>query len=121
MGKGIIGVRQNNMQMQDIVKRIGSLPLCEKRELEDDYLELVFYIKDLVEWNLALIEFLGKTKKPAGVKPSLDDSSITTNFGGIYTNQTLYRKDLGNRVVIGMLWPWSDAEHVTLKLAFIEK
>jgi hypothetical protein len=38
-------------------------------------------------------------------------------FGGIRDGQTLYFGNEDKYSLFAMLWPWQDAEHITLKMA----
>lgn len=108
------------MTIKEIRERCGKLSVHEEREVSDDYAELVFYNKDLNEWNKALIDTLGPAIKPAGVEPTKENLRLTENYGGIYDNQTLFKKDFGNVSVLAMFWPWQDNTHTTLKVALLK-
>ncbi len=49
-------------------------------------------------------ELNGITKKP---------------YGGIRPDQTLYKKVFDKYVLIAMIWPWGDQQHMTLKMPLI--
>ena len=104
------------MGLSSIVGKCSSLAVFEHRNSTEDYKELVFFNRDLQEWQKVLEQELGPAVKPAGKKPSAEDKEITENFGGVHANQTLFRKRTPAGTVIAMFWPWDDKEHVTLKL-----
>jgi len=62
-------------------------------------------------------EIFGKAVKPSGTKPTKEDSRLTENYGGVYANQILYKKEFNNTTIIAMFWPWQDSTHITVKLA----
>ena len=105
------------MDLAEIMGRLNTLTVIEQRSNTADYKELVFSCRDLQEWQKILEKDLGPAAKPAGKKPRAEDQEIAESFGGIYANQTLFRKETPEGTVIAMFWPWSDEEHVTLKLA----
>lgn len=109
------------MTAKEIIEKCAKLDVDEKRELSDDYAELVFFNKQLDEWTEALTSVLGPAAKPCGVKPTQDDLRLTEDCGGIYENQTLFKKEFADLTVIAMLWPWQDKIHTTLKVALLKK
>ncbi len=109
------------MKPKDIIGRCSALDVCEKRSVTDDYCELVFYAKDTDAWGKALGGILGPAIKLPGARPSKEDLRLTQDRGGINIDQTLFRKDIGDAVIIAMFWPWRDSLHTTLKIALIGK
>jgi hypothetical protein len=109
------------LKIKDIMERCSKLDISEQRSMSDDYSELVFFNKELEEWDKAFKEMFGPAKKPAGTEPSEEDQAITEEYGGIFENQTLFKKDLDDSVMIAMFWPWQDGVHTTLKIASIKK
>ena len=109
------------MTLREILEKCASLSIYEKRNANDEYSEVVFFNKELIEWSKVLSENLGPASKPAGTKPSKDDLHLTKEYGGIFANQTLFKKEFDNATIIAMLWPWSDEEHTTLKMAILRK
>ncbi|HLF17290.1 MAG TPA: hypothetical protein VI749_00140 [Candidatus Omnitrophota bacterium] len=105
------------MDLAKIMGKCSTLTVFEQRSSTANYNELVFSYRDLQAWQKILEQELGPAVKPAGEKPSPEDQKIAESFGGIYANQMLFRKDTSEGTVIAMFWPWSDEEHVTLKLA----
>ena len=97
------------------------LRVHEERYISDDYDELVIYNDEIDEWNKIFIDFFGDPIKPPGVKPTIKDLHLTRNYGSILINQTLFKKDSVNNIVIAMLWPWQDNVHTTLKIARLKK
>ena len=96
------------------------LGVYDKRSVTDEYIELVFYNREINEWNRIISEILGPAVKPPGMKPTEDDQLLTREFGGIWSDQTLFRKDFGDTVVILMFWPWQDNVHTTFKSALLK-
>lgn len=93
----------------------------EKRNITENYLEIVFYSRDKNEWERVFIEILGNAVKPPKSNPTREDSAITKDYGGIKADQTLFKKEIEGFVVIAMFWPWGDGDHVTLKAACIRR
>ena len=109
------------MILNDIITLFDQLEICQTRTTNDNYCELVFYTKDADKWSDCLAGKLGQPIKPAGSKPSKDDELITKDYGGIYNNQTLFKKEMESSIVIAMFWPWQDGINTTLKLAVLDK
>ncbi len=109
------------MTLKQIIDKCGMRNVCEVRRITDDYAELVFYNQKLDKWNKILGGILGSPKKPAGKEPSEDDLHLTRDYGGIWVNQTLFRKEFGDFTLIAMYWPWQDDIHTTLKMAHFRK
>lgn len=108
--------RKGDMTVQEIVAACSTLNIMEQRALTDEYGELVFYRKDLPEWEKLLIRFFGVAAKPAGERPTEEALGLTGDCGGMQDNQTLFKKEANGFTVIAMLWPWQDGAHVTLKI-----
>ncbi|NIQ39129.1 MAG: hypothetical protein GTN81_11120 [Proteobacteria bacterium] len=109
------------MTLKEIIDKGSMRNIYEVRHITDDYVELVLWNKKLDKWNTILCDTLGPPKKPAGAKPSKRDLDLTQDHGGIWINQTLFRKDFGNLTVIAMYWPWQNDVHTTLKMANLKK
>ncbi|MBN3039030.1 MAG: hypothetical protein JW869_06415 [Candidatus Omnitrophica bacterium] len=109
------------MTVKNIIEKCNSLDISEQRSVSEDYCELVFFNKELEEWNNILTEILGPAKKPPGMDPTQEDDALTEEYGGIFTNQTLFKKDFDDCTIIAMIWPWQDGTHTTLKLAYLKK
>ena len=110
-----------SIMIKEIAKKISSLDIYEKRGITDDYCEFVFFTKDTALWEKALTGILGPAVKPPKAKPTKEDELLTKEHGGIYSNQTLFKKLFGGLTVIAMFWPWQDDIHTTLKVAVIKK
>ena len=110
----------NVITLNEIIERCSGLNVVTKRELTDEYGELVFSSKDIDKWRKILTDILGPAVKPEGVKPAKENKKITSDYGGIRRDQTLFRKEFDSVVIIAMFWPWSDGESVTLKLACLQ-
>ena len=100
-------------ELKAVVKGIGCGQL---RADEDNYFETVI-IKDKVgEFFCALERFFGPPVWPPENKLPSQIEDVIKKFGGIVTGQTLYFCHQDNNIVFAMLWPWSDEEHITLKI-----
>lgn len=106
------------MTAKDLIGKIKNLNIEETRSVSDEYAELVFFTKDIDEWVKVLSEDLDEPVKPAGKEPSEGDANLTEEHGGIFVNQTLFRKQFDDGILLAMFWPWQDSTHITLKLAF---
>jgi hypothetical protein len=109
------------MTLKEIIEKCSKLDIKEKRCVSDEYYELIFYSKDINEWNRIFADIFGHPVKPAGTKPTVDDLSFTKDYGGICANQILFKKDDNKQVIIAMFWPWQDNTHSTLKLFLFKK
>ena len=109
------------MPLDKIIEQCAMLNIHEKRCIKDEYRELVIYNKDLDQWSQILSDTLGFPIKPSGSKPTKEDSYWTKSHGGIYTHQTLLKKEYESNVLIAMLWPWQNEVYVTLKMAITQK
>lgn len=109
------------MKLKEIIEKCSMLSVYEKRCITDEYNEVVFYNKEIDEWNKVFADILGPAIKPTGVKPTKDDIHVTKDYGGIWINQTLFKKEFDDVTVIAMFWPWQDDIRTTLKMALIKK
>ena len=104
------------MTLEEIFRRCKTLPVFERRDSREDYIEIVFYAKDTDEWICALAGVLGAPVKPPGEKPSRLARKLTKPFGGVWENQTFFMKEFTNTTVVAMFWPWGNGEYTTLKM-----
>jgi hypothetical protein len=109
------------MQLKEITDCVGQLKIHEKRCMQDDFVELVFFNDEIDEWQRIISAFLGNPIKPQGQEPSTKDLELTAGTGGIRINQTLFEKDLPDATVIAKFWPWGDNIHTTLRMALLLK
>ena len=109
------------MTLKEILAKCSGLDVHEERAAEEGYSELVFFSKDTEAWLKVLAQDLDAPVKPAGTEPTAEHSKLTDDFGGIFANQVLFKKDFDNSTVLAMLWPWQDKTHTTLKLALLKK
>ncbi|MCK9573893.1 MAG: hypothetical protein M0R20_05820 [Candidatus Omnitrophica bacterium] len=107
------------MTLQNIIDKLTSINIAEKRTISEEYGEIVLLNKDLSTLNKIFADIFGEPEKKQGVKPSKDILLLTKDYGGIWENQTLFKKDNGENIIIAMLWPWQDNIHTTLKMAAI--
>jgi hypothetical protein len=109
------------MTLKEIMDKCNMRDVCEVRHMTDDYAELVLSNRQLDSWSRILCDVLGPPKKPVGDKPSEEDLCLTKGYGGIWINQTLFRKEFGDLAVMAMYWPWQNYTHTTLKMVIIKK
>jgi len=109
------------MLLNDIVVLFDEFEVYQRRTVNDNYCELVFYTKDTDKWSDFFTSQLDQPIKLPGSKPSKDDELITKDYGGIYNEQTLFKKEVESSIVIAMFWPWQDGINTTLKLAVLDK
>ena len=58
------------MKLSDIYLQFDSLEIFDSRYLMEDYLELVFFTKNIEKWDNLLTEILGPAVKPFDAEPS---------------------------------------------------
>ena len=109
------------MELKEIIEKCKVLDIYEERFVADNYYEIVSYAKDKEKWIKLFTEILGPATKPVGTVPSKEDIELTQKYGGVRENQTLFKKQIGNTIVLAMFWPWQDEVRTTLKVAFIAK
>ena len=105
----------------EILRKCGSMDICEQRSATDEYIELVFLSDRIDEWDEMFGNIFGPALKPAGVEPDKEILRLTEVYGGIYDNQTLFKKDFDRGPVIAMFWPWEDNVHITVKVIILDK
>ena len=109
------------MEIKEIKERYNKLNIFENRGSSEVGDERVFYNQDLDKWNNILTDIFGPPIKPPGVRPNKEHLDITIDHGGILQDQTLFKKDLNEAILIAMLWPWQDKIHTTLKTVLLKK
>ena len=109
------------MELKEITDCFGELNIHEKRCMEGDFVELVFFNDEIDEWNRILTAFLGNPTKPKDQEPTTKDLELTAKTGGIRFNQTLFEKEMPDGTVIAKFWPWEDNVHTTLRMALLLK
>jgi cob(I)alamin adenosyltransferase len=109
------------MTLKDIIERCSRLSVYKNRCISEEYCELVFFSKDMDQWDRILTDILGSPRKSAGVKPAEEDLRLTRDSGGIRVEQTLFEKAFGGTTVIAKFWPWNDNIHTTLKMAILKE
>jgi len=82
----------------------------------EDYFEAVITKEKLDELNLSLERELGVPAWPSKNKLASQVQKAIEEFGGIRAGQTLYWGNQEKISLFAMLWPWQDAEHITLKM-----
>ena len=115
------------MKIENLIGEELYNSINEIRESSENYDELVFFSKDISNWNRILTEKLGpplisaeeieienssenilSSKKDAALK-------LADSFGGICQGQTLYYGTYNSTMILIMFWPWQDKKRVTLK------
>jgi hypothetical protein len=109
------------MKLREILERCSLLEVEERRHESETYSELVFYNKEIDEWQRILSEALGPPAKPPGEKTTKGLERLTQEYGGILTDQTLFVKEFDDVTVIAMFWPWGNGKYTTLKMAVLKK
>lgn len=107
------------MQLKEIVDKCNHLKVIEKRCISDEFVDLVFASDDIDELQRILTDFLGEPRKPKGQTPNIQDLQLTSNTGGIRTEQTLFEKEFQDGTVIAKFWPWQNKTHTTLRMALL--
>ena len=105
---------------KQILDKCSGLKIQEKRQVDDDYVEVVFYTEDTEKWKKILTEALGPEVKPEEVNDR-ENLAFTEDYGGMNENQTLFKKEEGDTAVVAMLWPWSNGDLITLKLILFKR
>lgn len=106
-----------------IEKILGEELSCSVKEIRKDthnYAELVFFSKDIPNWNKILSDKFGQPlisedaadKASPGKKPA---EVLADCIGGVRKGQSLYYGTQDSFKVLIMMWPWKDNNHVTLK------
>ncbi len=104
------------MTAQEILNKCSHLTVYQERDVDNDYVEVVFFSKDIAEWTTVLTEIFGEPLSPSGVAPTPEAVQLTKDYGGISAAQTLYKKDFPSGGILAMFWPWQDSVHTTLKI-----
>lgn len=109
------------MTAKEIIKKLDKLEIHQQRRVSDSYAEIVIFNKEILFCSEIMEQLLGQPVSSAGIKPNAEDIELTKDFGGIFDEQTLYKKDFDRMRVLVMFWPWQDGEHTTLKVICLNK
>ncbi|MBU1086202.1 MAG: hypothetical protein KKD05_01640 [Candidatus Omnitrophica bacterium] len=109
------------MTAKDIIKKLDKLDIYQQRQAADNYAEIVIFNKEIFLCAEIMEELMGEPVCSEGIKPTDQDIADTKDFGGIFNEQTLYKKDFDRTRVLVMFWPWQDGEHITLKVVCLNK
>ena len=104
------------MTFEELIFEVKKESFEELRSESDEGLEFVMRAEKLNSLNPTLERFFGAATKPAGVRPRGEEDALTSSFGGILKNQTLYSHAQNGTSHLAMIWPWGDGEHVTVKI-----
>jgi len=114
-------IKQANNALKEIIAGLSALGIYEKRDIGDEYCELVLYNNETDRWVEIITDTLGDAVKPPKTKANEEHIRLTEEYGGVYVDQTLFKKEFGDDIVIAMLWPWGDRTHTTIKIALLRK
>lgn len=89
----------------------------QTRRESEDYLEMVMFHESLPELKKIFDNYFGPAIKPYGKAPDPASQEISTPYGGVAQDQTLYHTVRDNAPQVAMIWPWSDGKRVTVKIA----
>ena len=109
------------MEIKEIIERCKGFEIYQQRMVSDNYAELVMYTKEMFKWSVIFNEIFGDPVSPAGINPTAEDMQITREYGGIFTDQTLHKKDFPENTIIAMFWPWQDGKRITVKVVILAK
>jgi hypothetical protein len=107
------------MQLIEIFKKCKDLSIYDQRCVSDDFIELVFFNKDLPDWYNIITSVLGEPRKAQNCEPNDSDLKLTARTGGIRYEQTLFEKIFEEGTIIAKFWPWQDGSHTTLRVALL--
>ena len=105
------------MNIHDILQLCSQFETEREHDISQDFVERVFFAKDIKKWENVLSDILGPAVKKAGDKTTQNYFDLTINYGGILDSQTLFYKKFKEHSIIAMFWPWRDNNQVTLKIA----
>ena len=105
------------MTFSELVRDLKKIPFDEIRKEADGYFELVISTRHLTHLYPILENYYGVPFKPPGLAPSQEARDVARNYGGIYTQQTLYYLKRGEISDCAMIWPWNDGQRATVKMA----
>lgn len=107
------------MTLEKINENYKHLNVFEKRQVSENYIDIVFFNEQLSEWNQVFSSIFGNAIKFTGIEPDKKALDLTEEFGGIQKEQTLYYKKFDDSSVIAMFWPWQNGLYTTLKITKI--
>lgn len=109
------------MEIKEIIDRCKEFEIFQQRMVSDNYAEIVMYTKEIFKWSVIFNEIFGDPVSPAGFNPTPEDTQITKEYGGIFAEQTLYKKKFSDNTAIAMFWPWQDGKRITIKVVILKK
>ncbi|MFH1093426.1 MAG: hypothetical protein V1739_04625 [Candidatus Omnitrophota bacterium] len=109
------------MGIKEIIERCRKFEIYQQRRVTDNYAEIVMLTDEIMSWSAVFNEILGDPVSPAGVTPTAEHTQITSEYGGIFADQTLYKKDFPENTIIAMFWPWQDGKRITVKVVILPK
>ena len=106
----------DSMTFEDLIEEVRQIKSDHKKIAETDFFETVIDWKELEELTSILKRYFGPPMKPADALPTSEMRKITSSYGGIRANQTLYYLEDGKAFNLAMLWPWGDGMLLSVKL-----
>jgi hypothetical protein len=107
-----------SLSFADLVKLLKKLPFDEIRKEYDGYFEFVVSVQHLQQVYPHFEAYYGAPFKPPGMAANAKAQTLTKNYGGIQTQQTLYYAGREDGIAdCAMIWPWNDGKHATIKMA----
>jgi hypothetical protein len=107
--------------LKQIAEECNKLEVYQQRCITDKCVDIAFDNAAVKKLMGILTSHFGPATKPAGTNPTEDDLRITESYGSIHSEQTLFKKELDDFIIIAMLWPWQDDAHTTLKIFLVTK
>jgi hypothetical protein len=105
------------MNFSQLKTEIKNVAFETVRTDAEDYFEAVITKEKLTELSFTLEKGFGVPAWPSKNRLAAQIQKAIAEFGGIRDGQTLYFGNEDKYSLFAMLWPWQDAEHITLKIA----
>ena len=109
------------MTYQELLGELKRLNIDEIRTDTTTFFEFTINTGLSDQLQNTLESYFGIAFKPAGSRPNKDAQKVTESMGGIRENQTLYLLEEDQNLNCAMIWPWSDGQTATVKLAQYER
>ena len=104
------------MNFSELKKELKTITFDALRKDEEMYFEIVVVKSELEKLTGVLEKCFGPPAwNSTKGKLTSEMQEAINEFGGVIAGQTLYFWSDGKTRVFGMLWPWQDHEHITLK------
>jgi len=109
------------VQLTEFYAALSELAMFEKRQVDENLIDIVFESKDTQVWNERLESVLGPALKPAGAAAGGAARKIANDFGGTRAEQTHYYKVFSDCGLVAMFWPWQNGRCTTCKAFHVAK